>query len=76
MLSAKPLKTRKQRKAFRIKTYWASRIEAAPGEQGRASVRWDWLRTEISRLPEGRQEAAWRRVSRDLEAARVEIAGR
>lgn len=75
-VSTKPLKTRRQRREYRISTYWDDKTQAAPDEQARAAIHFDWLRTEISRLPEEQQPAAWQAAIEDLARIRREIAGR
>lgn len=75
-VSTKPLKTRRQRREYRISNYWDDKTQAAPDEQARAAVQFDRLRTEISRLPEERRAAAWQAASEDLARIRREIAGR
>ncbi|WP_030375550.1 hypothetical protein [Streptomyces rimosus] len=68
-------KTRRQRRTVRITTHWQHKIRSVRGERGRALVRWDWLRTEISRLPEDRRDAAWSSVSAALDRCRQQIVG-
>lgn len=69
-------KTRRQRRTVRITTHWQDKIRSVAGERERALVRWDWLRTEISRLPGERREAAWSSISVALDRCRRQIAGR
>ncbi|KOG53147.1 hypothetical protein ADK76_28965 [Streptomyces griseoflavus] len=69
-------KTRQQRRTIRVATHWQSKIKSARGERERALVRWDWLRTEISRLPGDRRNAAWNSVSAALDRCRRQIGGR
>ncbi|WP_238783011.1 hypothetical protein [Streptomyces monomycini] len=69
-------KTRRQRRTVRIAAHWQYKIRSGAGERERALVRWDWLRTEVSRLPYERREAAWSTVSAALDRCRRQIAGR
>lgn len=56
-----------------VELHWANKAAAAKTPRAQAVVAWDRLRREVSQLPEGEQQAAWRDITAVLAQRRRQI---
>jgi hypothetical protein len=66
---------RKKASEKRLRAFWAAKESRARKPIDHASLAWDKLRYEVRNLPDGREDDAWREVTRRLDGFRSEFTG-